>query len=301
MLSRHDLALGTRPRGPGWTTVGRGVRRREPATDLQAWQQVLRPTAAFTHLTSAVARGWWLPPLPADLPRWVAQIGAQNASVRAGLVVSRHRAIPDSEVLDGVRFTTAAETLLACARDLGVLDVLVMADGVLHRKEASPDELWTVARQHRRGAPRLREVLALADGRSESAWETMLRTLHVVCGIEVEPQHEVRAPDGTFVARGDLWLVGTDSLHELDGGLHLTRRQQQLDLARGRRIGHAGMKRRGYTSDDVLRRGVTVLRDADRALGRPHDPRRIQVWHDLLRASLFSPAGQAAFRARLAR
>lgn len=300
MLSRHDVALGPRPCGQGWTTVGRGVRRRDPVTDLQAWQRVLRPTAAFTHLTSARARVVAAAPARRP-PVWVAQISSQNASVRTDLVVCRHRAIADSELVDGVRLTTAGETLVACARDLGLLDLLVMIDCVLHRCEATLEELWAVARQHRRGAPRLREALRLADGRSESAFETLLRVLHVVCGIAVEPQHEVRAPDGSFVARGDLWLVGTDSRHELDGGHHLTRRQQQLDLARGRRIGHAGLQRRGYTSDDVLRRAVTVLRDADRAVGRPHEPGRIQAWHDLLRGSLFSDAGQAAFRARLGR
>jgi hypothetical protein len=301
MLTRHDLATGPRPPGPDWTTVGRALHRRTSAdlTDLYAWQQVLRPTAAFTHLTSAGARGWWVPPLPDGLPRWVAQIASQNASVREGLVVCRHRAIPDSEVVDGIRLTRVAETLLACARDLSVLDLAVLAECALHRAEVSFDELLAVAGQHRRGAPRLRKTLALVDGRAESPWELLLRVLHVVCDIAVEPQHELRTPEGVLVARGDLWVVGTDSLHEYDGGHHLTRAQQRLDLDRVRRIGHAGMQRRGYTKEDVLHRGVAILRDADRALGRPHDPDRIQAWHALLRDSLFTPAGRAIFCERL--
>jgi hypothetical protein len=301
MLTPYEIATGPRPVGPGWTSVARALHRRDIAglTDLHAWQQVLRPTAAFTHLTNAQARGWWLPPLPAQLPVWVAQISSQNASSRTGLVVCRHRAIPDSEVVAGLRLTIVAETLLACARDLGVLDLVVMIDGVLHHREATLDELWAVARQHRRGAPRLRTALGLADGRAESAWEVLLRILHVSCGIAVEPQHEIWTPDGEHVARADLRLVGTDSLHEYDVPHHLTRHQQRLDLARSRRIVRAGLQRRGYTSEDVLHRAVAVLRDADAAVGRPHDPRRIRPWHDLLRNSLFSAAGQARFRARL--
>lgn len=301
MLTRLDLATGTRPVGPDWTTTARGLHRRTSAdlTDLHAWQQVLKPTAAFTHLTSAATRGWWLPPLPDDLPRWVAQIRSQNASTRAGLVVCRHRFIPASELLDGLRLTTVPETLVACARDLGVLDLVVLAECAVRRGETGLDELWATAREHRRGAPRLREALSLVDGRADSAWEVLLRVLHVVCDVPVEPQHELWTPEGEHVARGDLWVVGTTSLHEYDGGHHLTRPQQRRDLERGRRIVAAGLTRRGYTSEHVLRQGVSILRDADLALGRPHDPRRIHAWHALLRESLFTPAGQARLRRRL--
>lgn len=301
MLTRHDLALGTRPVGPDWTTVARGLHRRTSSdlTDLHAWQLALRPTAAFTHLTSAQARGWWLPPLPEGRPVWVAQIKSQRPSGRTGLVVCRHRAIPDAELLDGVLVTRPAETLVACARDLGVLDLVVLADSALHLGDATLDELWAAAREHRRGAPRLREALQLADGRAESAWEVLLRVLHVVCEVPVESQHDIWTPTGEHVARADLRITGTVSLPEYDGGHHLTRAQQRRDLERARRIVAAGLERRGYTSEHVLHQGVAILRDADLALGRPHDPRRIQAWHALLRESLFSPAGRARFLARL--
>jgi hypothetical protein len=204
-------------------------------------------------------------------------------------------------VIEGLRLTTVPETLVACARDLGVLDLVVLAECAVHRGETSLDELWATAREHRRGAPRLREALPLVDGRAESAWEVLLRVLHVVCEVPVEPQHELRAPDGELLARGDLWVVGTTSLHEYDGGHHLTRPQQRRDLERGRRIAAVGLTRRGYTSEHVLHQAVTVLRDADLALGRPHDPRRIHAWHALLRESLFTPAGQARLCRRLGR
>jgi hypothetical protein len=81
-----------------------------------------------------------------------------------------------------------AETLLACARDLGLIDLVVLLDCVLHLRLVDRDELERVASQHRRGAPALRRALLLADGRSESPWETILRLFHVVCGLEVWPQ-----------------------------------------------------------------------------------------------------------------
>jgi very-short-patch-repair endonuclease len=117
--------------------------------------------------------------------------------------------------------------------------------------------------------------------------------LHVVSGIEVEPQKELAG------ARADLWLVGTRTLHEYDGEVHGLRRQQKRDLRRLRRLDEAGWARHGYTDDDVLLRAVSVLRDADRAVGRQHRPDRIRPWHDLLKESLFTPAGQARLLRRL--
>jgi len=191
------------------------------------------------------------------------------------------------------------ETLLACARDLGLIDLVVLLDCVLHRRLVDRAELERVASQHRRGAPALRRALLLADGRSESPWETILRLFHVVCGLNVWPQYEVFDDDGRFVARGDLWLVGTTMLHEYDGGDHLPKPQQRKDLKRARRIGGADWQRRGYTSEDLLHQAVGILRDADSSVGRTHDPSRVRAWNLLLRESLFTPAGMARFCARV--
>jgi hypothetical protein len=94
----------------------------------------------------------------------------------------------------------------------------------------------------------LRRALALADGRSESAWETLLRLLHVTCGVAVEPQYELFDADGTLVARVDLWVRGTNALHEYDGHHHLSRPRQRKDVARARRVGNRTWVRRGYAS-----------------------------------------------------
>jgi len=293
------VARGRRP-GVAWTTVGRGLHTREPspAGRLRAWSQILRPGAAFTHLTGAAVRGWWLPPLPDELPVWVVQHKAQHASTRPGLIAIRQRGIPPSELVDGLRVATPAEILVTCARDLGLLDLVVLADAALHVGDVTLDELRAVAREHRRGAPALRRALPLADGRSESAWETLLRMLHVVCGIDVEPQKELWA-NGGFVARADLWLVGTRTIHEYDGVDHRGPAQQRKDLKRDRRLTKAGIERRGYTAVEVVAQPLSILRDADAAVGRPHDPQRIQAWYSLLRESLFTPAGTARLRSRL--
>jgi hypothetical protein len=121
----------------------------------------------------------------------------------------------------------------------------------------------------------------------------------VACDIVVEPQHEVYDDAGGFLARGDLWLVGTRVLHEYDGGHHLEKRTQRSDLRRARTLGNSGWSRRGYTDREVLHQPLTILRDADLSLGRPHDPTRIRAWIRLLRESLFTPSGTTRLCRRL--
>lgn len=298
---QDSVIVGPAP-GAGWVKVARGIHRRpddSKIAELAAWQEVLRPMTAFTHLTAAEVRGLWLPPLPDGLPVWAAMLTGRNASTRKGLVISRHRAIPPSELISGVRVASVGESLLACAVDLGLLDLVVLVDSALHLRLITREELARVAAQHRRGAPNLRKAIRWSDGRSESPFETLLRVLHEACGIRVEPQHELVDEHGVVIARGDLWLVGTDAFHEYDGADHLTRPAQRRDLKRARRIGHARFVRRGYTREDVLFQAFTILRDADLTLGRPHDPGRIKPWHDMLRESLFTPAGTARFCDRL--
>lgn len=168
-----------------------------------AMQPTLASSARVTHLTGADQYGWWLPPLPDDLPVFVAMDRAQPRPRRSGLAVCRHRAPQPAESLDGLRVDRPAEALLACARDLSDLDLVVVVDAALHAESVTVDELQKLSQHRRRGGPRLRRVLDRCDGRSESAWETLLRELHRVCEIEVEPQREVLDADGSFVARGD--------------------------------------------------------------------------------------------------
>lgn len=280
-----------------------GVHVRPPGTmdvrtRLWAVQVVLPSTACFTSLTSAALRDWWLPPLPPGLPLFVAA-GPHGCVTRPGLDVCRHGVVPSWERLDGVRVATGAETLLALARDLGLLDVVVLGDGALHLGHTTRSELEHVAAQRRRGAPLLRRAIPLMNGRSESIYEGLLRVLHVVCGVAVEPQYEMLDQSGFVVARADLHLTGTQRLAEYDGEHHLERLRQRRDLRRSGRLEDAGYERRGYTKEDVLYGPSVILRDADRALGRTHGPHRIGAWHDLLRESLFTGAGQQRLLSRL--
>jgi very-short-patch-repair endonuclease len=294
------VSIGPRPRS-GWSSLTRGVHVRPDADAVQrlrAWQFALPFWSSFTSLTAAQVRGWWLPPLPASLPMFVAS-GRSARISRPGVDVCRHNVLPPWGLVHGVRVPSPAETVLACARDLELLDVVLIGDAALHSGDVTREDLIVTSRLRRRGSPLLRRAIPLMDGRAESIFEGLLRILHVACGIEVEPQHLIVAEDGTVIGRADLLVCGTRMLHEFDGGHHRSTVQQRDDLRRHRRLLAAGYQRRGFTAPDVLLVPLGVLRDADASLGRVHDPGRIKVWYSLLQESLFTASGRRRLERRL--
>jgi len=269
--------------------VGHGVQ--VPTADdclaerLRAWSRVLPPSAVFTHLTAAELRGWWLP-APGPRPVHLAVGEGDRHPQRRGLAVTRLVDPPEIEVVEGVRVATAAETLLAAARDLGVLDLVALADSALRAGDCTFDHLHAAVAGRRRGAPRLRAVIPLLDARSESPWESILRVLLRAADLGVEPQHVVR--DGNrFVARADLWLVGTRRIYEYDGEVHRDLAAHRSDLSRDRRLSEAGWQRYGYTAGELLQGGGAIIASADALLGRGWDPARLRRWRALVAESSY--------------
>lgn len=292
-------------RNPGQERLGTGVRiaaglsgRDRQTAALGAWAEVLPRAAVFTSLTALAQHGLWLPPMPADLPIFVAAPASSGRIRRPELRVVRRPVAPASITLDSVPVEPVPDAILAAAADLHVLDLVVLIDSALHLHRCTLAEIELVAGRRRRGAPRLRTALPWCDCRAESPWETLLRLLHHVCDVPVEPQAEILAPDGSFVARADLLITGSRVLQEYDGSDHLVKRRYRRDRRRDSRLTAAGYVRHGYVDDDVLHKAVRILREADLALGRPHDPARIRGWHAMLRTSLFTPAGQSLLRRR---
>ncbi len=269
----------------------------ESEAPLHALASQLHRGGGFSHHTAARLRGWWLPPLPPGLPEFAAQ-NARNRPRRRELRIIRTTPWPDIERIRGLPVVGSVDVLLALARHLSLLDVVVVLDSALRSGDVTSHQLAVALRARRFGVRRLRAAFALADGRSESPFETVLRLLHVVCEVRVQPQYEVRAA-GRLVARGDLRIVGHRVLHEYDGADHRDRDRHRSDLRRERDLDEVGWVRRGYTDLEVLRRPSSVLRDADRTLGRAHDPTRLDAWYGLLRESCFTAAGRTLLLRRL--
>ena len=111
------------------------------------------------------------------------------------------------EVVDGL--TSPLRTVLDCARTMSFADAVAVADSALRARLVGPVELRaSAARLAGAGRRRIVAVARVADGRSGSGLESVLRAglveARIVC---FQPQVEIR--DETFCARVDLG----DSLH----------------------------------------------------------------------------------------
>jgi hypothetical protein len=173
------------------------------------------------------------------------------------------------------------------ARDLGVLDLVIIGDSALRQGQCSLTELTETAAQRRRGAPMLRSIIGLLDPRSESPWESVMRVLHRAADIEVEPQYELFDQWGRFVARADLRITGTRRIHEYDGAGHRDAAVHLVDLDRERRIVEIDWQRCGFTARQLLREGGSIIASVDRLLGRSWDPCRLGRWNHLVENSLY--------------
>jgi len=281
---------------PLYPTLAGGVR---DVDELRAWTLLLPAGAAFTHLTAAALRGWWLPLLPDYLPVFVALPNAVWRPRRKGLQVSRHTSEVAHGWLEGLPIADPAEVLLAAARHLGLLDLVVLCDSALHHRDVTIDQIRATSGLRRRGAPRLRTALPMLDGRSESPGETLLRLLHTTCQVPVEVQAPLLDEHGQTVARADLRIAGTRRLVEYDGAHHHDARQYERDRARARQMQALGWVPYSYSATTVRRQPQLILRDADQALGRPDDPGRLDAWHPLIQDSTFTRTGMARLRGRL--
>ncbi len=283
--------------------LGTGLYRRDVdpvgLLDLLAWQQILPASAVFTHLTAARVHGMWLPPLPVALPTLVSMSDRENRVRRPEVRVMRHTRPIAFGWVGGVRVATPEEALLVCARHLSLVDLVVLGDSALQLGLTSPSRLVSAGQRRRWGASRLARAVGWMDGRSESAWESLLRVMHRASGVPVVPQYVVRDGAGAFVARGDLWIRGSRVLHEYDGAVHREAGEYARGLDRDRRLLDAGWRRRAYTAYDLMQRPERILREADDTLGRRHRVDRLDPWLGLHADSLFHEAGQAAFLARL--
>jgi hypothetical protein len=262
---------------------------------------VLGHDAVFTHLTSAILRGWWLPRID-PVPIIACTHGEAPHLDRRGVYVRRcdlpnyHR-----RVWKGVPIASAEWTIVELAEHLSLVDLVVVIDCALHRRETTDECIRATMRKGRRGVRMLRRALALADGRSESPWETLLRLLHVLSGIPVEPQHELRDASGEVVYRLDLLIRGTRRASEFDGADHRTRDGHRRDLRRERLLLRHGIERFGYCAADVRDEALGIIRDAEDALGWARDPTRIKLWQHEIERSSFTPRGYGALLRRLDR
>ncbi len=110
-----------------YPAVPNGVR---DIAELRAWSLLVPLGAAFAHLTAAALRGWWLPPLPRDLPVFLAVPDAGWRPRRSGLHVTRHTSdIP----YGGSSACRSANAPRSCSPPpaIGLLDLVILCDSAV--------------------------------------------------------------------------------------------------------------------------------------------------------------------------
>jgi very-short-patch-repair endonuclease len=136
---------------------------------------------------------------------------------------------------DGQLVTTPLRTVLDEARVLPLPWAVAVADSALHLGLITRDELALAAAATRgRGASRLRQVAALADGRSESVLESLARVALILAGFTPDVQ--------VWIGRIRVDLIIGNVVIELDGFEYHSKR---ADYRRDRRRCNA-LTARGY-------------------------------------------------------
>lgn len=282
--------VGTRRRGPGWVRLGHGLHvptaAQGLAERLRAWSQVLPDSAVFTHLTAAELRGWWLP-APASRPVRAAVGEDERHPQRRGLAVTRLAAPPAIELVRGLRVATAAETLLATACDLGVLDLVALGDSALRCGDCTLEELQAAAGVRRRGlhgcvrSSRCSTPAASRRGSRSCGCCTAPRTSRWSRSASSTTLRGAssRAPTSGWWAR-----VGSPSTTARCIGT--SRPTAATSTGTGDWPRRAG--RGTPTAAELLHGGGGLIASVDALLGRGWDPARLQRWRALVHDSSYS-------------
>ncbi|UKJ65420.1 hypothetical protein H1Q78_09035 [Cellulosimicrobium cellulans] len=173
-----------------------------------------------SHDTAALLWGCWtwrLPPFA-----HLTQLGHPNVERERDAVVRRHWTdlpVRDRAELDGVPVTSLERTLVDCARALPLERSLVVVDSAF-RMGADRRLVDSIVEESRgkRGVVRARRALELADPRSESPGETLVRLAAVLGGLPAPtPQVPVTTARGTYDV--DLAWLDARVVIEFDGAV----------------------------------------------------------------------------------
>ncbi len=189
---------------------------------------LLAERSVLSHASSVLWRGL---PLVRGFPSQVHVLRRDgDGGFRRGQIHCHVGEVGDDEIeiVDGVKVTNVARTVVDCARTLSREAAVVLADAALERKlvtvGALDDQLVRAAR--RVGIRQARWVVAFADARSESPGESISRLrIHQFRLPTPDLQVKVRNEKGLLVARCDFGWEDAGTVGEFDGrskyGRHL--------------------------------------------------------------------------------
>ncbi len=211
--------------------------------------QLVVPRGAASHGTAARI---WGGVVPEDTSAHVTVPTSGDRRSRPGLACHVNAAAL-VRWRDGLRLTTPAQTFLDLADTLGLVDLAVLGDSLVHRGRLSLEELDEVVRADRRGVPRLAlDAAALVRAGAESPMETRTRLLLVLAGLP-EPVLQHVVGDDRHRFRLDLAYPELTIAVEYDGRQHADdTRQWAHDLARREWLDGQGWRLVVVRSEDIF-------------------------------------------------
>lgn len=181
---------------------------------------------------------------------------------------------------DGVRMTDVARTIIDVGREQGLSAGLIVADAALHRGDTTQEDL-RCALAECRGWPGLRaarQVLDLADGRSESPLESLSRLVLRNRVPTPDLQSSIFDEHGRFVGRVDMLWPEVGVVGEADG----MGKYEQAYILRAEKRRQEELERTGlivvrWTMGDLAEPDVLVDRIVA-AHQRAERPGRVRDW-----------------------
>lgn len=175
---------------------------------------------AACHQSAAVLHG--LPVLDTELELVHAVHTQEDQGGSRGFGTYRVYPFPGEDALtrkDAVRTVIPALAVLGTSLRAGLWSGQVAADAALRERLTTKDELtsWLERMPRHPGIARARQVVKLADARSESPGESILRLLLADLGYIAIPQYPIKDDAGRFVARVDFYLPQMGVVVEFDG------------------------------------------------------------------------------------
>ncbi|TQL57378.1 hypothetical protein FB461_2112 [Rarobacter faecitabidus] len=201
-----------------WTKRWNDMTRTQRHAALARAVALRNPRLCFNHATAAILHGLpWSGRPPRRLQTLVE--GAKKA-YSTGLIQTRN--VPSdgrSVLVDGVRVTSMAQTLLDVACDRPLWIGLACADAAFRKLPATDDALRDLVQRNprRKGIVTARKVVELADPRSESGGESICRAMIHLLGFAAPSLQQVFMDGDGFIGRGDFYWEDVRVLLEFDG------------------------------------------------------------------------------------
>lgn len=216
-----------------------------------------RLTAVLSHRSAALFHGWAQKSPPTVPEVTVAKSRRLTLDQRRRVVI--HRAALGPADVDGPA-TSMRRTVVDCLRSLPVDEALAIADSVLRSQAETPASLHALASSLQGpGSRQARSVAAAANGLSANPFETELRRLAALAGLDVRPQVPVYA--GRFLGRPDLVDVDRRLILEADSfEWHGSRQALVRDARRYNDFVAAGWLVLRFSWEDVMYHPDDVLR-----------------------------------------